>query len=136
MNRLLIAGSLALAGMCVGVAVTASSGAEPARKTFSHDVFFTLNDSTPETRQALVDACEKYLGGHDGTLFFAAGTRATEATRDVNDTEFDVSLHIYFESEAAHAAYQEHPRHKEFIEKMNANWKAVRVFDSWVTTAR
>jgi heme-degrading monooxygenase HmoA len=81
-----------------------------------------------------VDACQTYLSGHDGTLFFAAGTRATEMKRDVNETGFDVSLHVFFESEAAHAAYQEHPRHKEFIEKMNANWKTVRVFDSWVET--
>jgi hypothetical protein len=135
MNRLLIVGSLAVAGLCAGVAVTGSHGAEPAGKTFAHDVYFELKDSTPQTRQALVDACEKYLSGHDGALFFAAGTRATEADRDVNDTEFDVSLHIYFRDGAAHAAYQEHPRHREFIEKMNANWKAVRVFDSWVKTA-
>jgi heme-degrading monooxygenase HmoA len=130
MNRLLLAGSLALA--LLGAAL--APAAEAPGRVFAHDVFFALKDSTPETRQALVDACQKYLDGHDGVTFFAAGTRATEMTRDVNDTDFDVSLHIYFESEAAHAAYQEHPRHKEFIEKMKDNWDAVRVFDSWVAT--
>jgi hypothetical protein len=134
MNRLLIVGSLCLAVLCVGGAVSTSDGGEPAGKAFAHDVYFQLKDSTPETRAVLVDACKKYLSGHSGTVFFAAGTRAREATRDVNDRQFDVSLHIYFEDEAAHAAYQEHPRHKEFIEKMNANWKGVRVFDSWVKT--
>jgi hypothetical protein len=133
MKRLLMAGSLGLAALCVGVAVAPLHGEAPG-KAFAHDVYFTLKDSTPETRQALVDACQEYLSGHDGTVLFAAGTRAPEMKRDVNDTEFDVSLHIYFEDEVAHAAYQEHPRHQEFIAQMNANWKTVRVFDSRVAT--
>jgi hypothetical protein len=133
MNRWPIVGAFCLAVLCVG-AVVSSDGAEPAGKAFAHDVYFTLNESTPETREALVAACQKYLSGHDGTVFFAAGVRAREMKRDVNDTDFDVSLHIYFEDAAAHAVYQEHPRHEEFIAEMSANWRSVRVFDSWVTT--
>jgi hypothetical protein len=134
MNRLRIVGSLALVVLSVGGAVGTSEGGEPAGKVFAHNVYFALNDASPEAREALVDACERYLSGHDGATFFAAGTRVREAKRDVNDTDFDVSLHIHFEDAAAHAVYQEHPRHKEFIGEMSANWKAVRVFDSWVTT--
>jgi len=133
MKRLLMIGSLGLAVLCAGVGVAPRHG-EAAGKVFAHDVYFTLKKSTPETRQALVDACQKYLNGHQGTVLFAAGTRAREMKRDVNDTDFDVSLHIHFEDEAGHAAYQENPRHQEFIAEMNANWKTVRVFDSWVTT--
>ena len=132
MNRLLVVGSLALTALCVVTAMTYSNGGEPAGEILAHDVYFTLNDASPEARQALVDACRTYLSGHEGTRFFAAGSRATEMTRDVNDTQFDVSLHVYFENDAAHAAYQEDPRHLEFIEKMKANWKSVRVFDSRV----
>lgn len=135
MNYLLVIASLAMAGLCLMVAVSATGGGEQAGTVLAHDVFFTLNDSTPETRKALVDACETYLKGHPGAVSFAVGTRATEKTRDVNDTGFDVSLHVYFGSEAAHEAYQNHPRHKEFIEKMKDNWKTVRVFDSWVKTS-
>jgi len=134
MNHLLIVGSLALVVSCLGVAVAPSDSGAPAGKVFAHNVYFALNDASPEAREALVEACEKYLSGHDGATFFAAGTRVQESKRDVNDTDFDVSLHIYFESAAAHAAYQEHPRHREFIAEMSANWKAVRVFDSWVST--
>lgn len=134
MNFFLVIASLVLAGLSVAMAVSASDGGAGA--TLAHDVYFTLNDSSPEAQEALVDACERYLKGHDGTVFFAAGTRATEKTRDVNDTGFDVSLHVYFQDEASHEAYQNHPRHHEFIEKMNANWKTVRVFDSWVKTGR
>ena len=74
--------------------------------------------------------------GHDGIVSFAAGARAVEMVREVNDQEFGVSLHIYFKDKAAHDAYQEAPRHKQFIEKMRGNWKRVRVLDSWVTLAR
>ena len=136
MNHVLVIVSLVLAALCVVVAVTTSNGAERAGATLSHNVYFTLNDSGPEARKALVEACETYLGDHEGTVFFAAGMRATEKTRDVNDTGFDVSLHVYFQDEAAHEAYQNHPRHHEFIERMKANWKTVRVFDSWVKTSR
>jgi hypothetical protein len=102
----------------------------------AHDVYFTLEDASPEARAALVAACRKYLSGHDGAVLFAAGTRAGEMRREVNDQGFDVSLHVYFEDGAAHEAYQEHARHKQFIAEMNGNWKAVRVFDSWVDLAR
>jgi len=121
MNHFLVIVSLVLAGLCVVVAVT-TSGGERGGTTLAHNVYFTLNDSSPEAQKALVEACE-------------TGTRATEKTRDVNDTGFDVSLHLYFEDEAAHEAYQNHSRHHEFIEKMKANWKTVRVFDSWVKTS-
>ena len=83
-----------------------------------------------------MDACRLYLTGHEGTVFFAAGARAEEMTREVNDRGFDVSLHVHFRDKAAHDAYQEHPRHKQFIAEMSANWKTVRVFDSWVETTR
>lgn len=100
----------------------------------AHDVYFTLRDVSPEARQKLADACSSHLSGHPGTVFFAVGTRAGEMLREVNDAAFDVSLHVYFTSQAAHDAYQEHPRHRKFIEEMSANWKTVRVFDSWVAT--
>jgi hypothetical protein len=134
MKHLLAAGSLALAMACAVLSGRSSDAAEPAASVFAHDVYFTLRDSTPESRQALVAACRTYLGGHEGAVFFAVGTRATDKTRDVNDTDFDVSLHIYFRDQAAHDAYQGHPRHKEFIEKMGQEWKTVRVFDSLVAT--
>jgi hypothetical protein len=50
----------------------------------------------------------------------------------VNDQAFDVALHVAFVDRAAHDAYQEHPRHKQFLEQSRPNWKQVRVFDSWV----
>lgn len=134
MNRFLVLASLSMAALCFGVSVATSNGEEQSGGVLAHNVYFTLNDASPEARKALVEACQTYLSGHEGTVFFAAGERDTEKARDVNDAGFDVSLHVYFQDEAAHEGYQKHPRHKEFIDKMNANWKTVRVFDSWVAT--
>jgi hypothetical protein len=101
----------------------------------AHDVFFTLKDASDEARKTLVDACLKYLSGYAGCVSVSAGARAREFDRAVNDQAFDVALHVYFADRAAHDAYQENPRHKQFVAEMNGNWKEVRVFDSWVEAA-
>lgn len=100
----------------------------------AHNVYFTLNDGSETAKQALVAACKTYLTGHPGVLFFAAGTLQPELDRPVNDRSFDVALHVVFDSLASHNAYQEAPRHKQFVEENRANWKQVRVFDSDVST--
>jgi hypothetical protein len=106
------------------------------RTVFAHDVYFRLRDASPTAKEALVAACRKHLADHAGSVFFAVGTRADEMQREVNDRAFDVSLHVHFMDKAAHDAYQEHPRHQEFIGENQANWASVRVFDSWITAAR
>ncbi|MCS7016798.1 MAG: Dabb family protein [Gemmatales bacterium] len=96
-----------------------------------HNVYFSLKDNSPAARARLVEACHKYLSGHEGTIFFAAGVLAEDLNRPVNDRDFDVALHIVFKDKAAHDRYQEHPRHKQFIEENQAHWKKVRVLDSY-----
>jgi hypothetical protein len=99
----------------------------------AHDVYFTLKDNSAASRTKLVDACKKYLTDHPGEVFFAAGTRAEEFTREINDQDFDVALHIVFKDKGAHDKYQDAQRHKQFIEENKDNWKKVRVFDSMVS---
>ncbi len=101
-----------------------------AERQLAHVVFFTLHESSPGNRAALVAACDKYLSGHPGTIYYSAGTLNDELARPVNDRGFDVALHVVFESKAAHDAYQQDPRHLRFIEENKPNWKQVRVFDS------
>lgn len=96
----------------------------------AHIVFFTLHESSPANRAALVAACDKYLAGHEGTVYYSAGILNDELARPVNDRGFDVALHVVFESKAAHDVYQQHPRHLQFVEENKPNWKQVRVFDS------
>jgi hypothetical protein len=95
-----------------------------------HNVYFALHDKSAAARSRLVEACRKYLSTHPGTRFFAVGTLADELKRPVNDRDFDVGLHVIFESQAAHDQYQDHPQHHQFIDENKANWKKVRVFDS------
>jgi hypothetical protein len=95
-----------------------------------HNVYFSLHDAAPAACERLLAACRKYLAPHDGVAWFGCGTRAAGLKRDVNDREFDVSLHIVFRDLAAHDAYQTSPGHLRFIEENRANWKRVRVFDS------
>jgi hypothetical protein len=97
-----------------------------------HMVYFTLNDNTADKARELVAACKKYLSKHPGEVFFAAGVRAADFTRDVNAQDWDVALHIVFQSKADHDVYQDAPRHENFIAENKANWKQVRVFDSEV----
>jgi hypothetical protein len=98
----------------------------------SHDVYFSLKDSSPAARKKLVDACKKYLSNHPGTVFFSAGVLADDLKREVNDRDFDVALHIVFKDKASHDQYQSAQAHRKFIEENKENWKKVRVFDSCV----
>lgn len=137
MNRMKYAAVFGL-GLVVSQMLAASftsiSAAPQATKAAGpmivHDVFFKLKDSTPESRQKLVDACKKYLTEHEGTAYFAAGVVSAELKREVNDRDWDVGLHIVFKTIADHDRYQDHPRHTQFIEENKATWDKVRVFDT------
>ena len=101
----------------------------------SHNVFFKLKESDDASREVLINACHKFLSGHPGVVFYAAGSLAGEFDRGVNVRDFDVALHLVFADRAAHDAYQEHPRHQQFVEENRETWAEVRVFDSWVADA-
>lgn len=99
----------------------------------AHMVYFKLKDSSAAAREKLLAACKKYLDGHDGAVFYAAGLVADELTRDVNVRDWDVGLHLVFQDKAAHDRYQDHPRHVAFVNENKATWEKVRVFDTILT---
>jgi len=119
----------AIAAASVMFASTAMAAEE---KMLSHAVFFTLKQDSPETRQQLVAGCKKYLADHPGVVWFSAGPIADELDREVNDRDFDVALHVVFKDKAAHDAYQDAPKHKQFIAELSGLWEKVRVFDSYL----
>ena len=96
-----------------------------------HNVFFSLNDTSAESKKKFIAACKKYLTKHPGEVYFAVGPIAAELKRPVNDVDFDVCLTIVFENKAAHDKYADAKRHLEFIEENKDSWKKVRVFDSY-----
>jgi hypothetical protein len=98
----------------------------------AHNVYFSLKDNSSAAKEKLLGACNRYLTGHPGTVFFACGTLAQELRREVNDRDFDIALHVIFQDQAAHDQYQAATRHQQFIAENKENWKKVRVFDSIV----
>jgi heme-degrading monooxygenase HmoA len=98
----------------------------------AHNVYFSLKDRSDSAVQTLVAACKKYLAKRPGVVFFACGTLEKELNRPVNDRDFDVALHVIFDSKASHDAYQVAPLHNAFVEENKENWAKVRVFDSQV----
>lgn len=99
----------------------------------AHNVYYSLHDRSPEAIRYLLDACRKHLAQGRGVLFFACGELASECNRPVNDRDFDVSLHIVFQSVDDHEYYQkEDAEHQKFIAACKSNWAKVRVFDSVV----
>ena len=94
-----------------------------------HYVFFSLYDSSTNATHALIAASQKYLANHEGIVFFAARLRTPDLNRDVNDQQFDVALQIVFLNRSTHDAYQESPKHHQFIDENRENWKQIRVFD-------
>ena len=98
----------------------------------AHNVFFKLKDPSDANADALVAACKKYLNVQPGIVFFAAGRICKELARDVNDQNWDVGLHLVFDSKASHDNYQDDPMHVKFVNDNKPSWAAVRVFDSYV----
>jgi hypothetical protein len=137
-HNVLILGGLLVAAAAVALASPLSArttGAAADGPQLAHMVYFKLKDSSGASRAKLVAACKIYLSGHEGTVSFAAGTRAGDLNRDVNDRDFDVSLHLVFVNKAAHDKYHDHPRHLKFIAENRDNWEKVRVFDSYLSPA-
>jgi hypothetical protein len=104
----------------------------PATPALAHNVYFALYDASPAARAELVAACYQYLQDHPGVTYFAAGQIVSEHTRDVNIRDWDVGLHVVFASKAHHDLYQKAEDHLKFIEENKANWRTVRVFDTYI----
>jgi hypothetical protein len=136
MRKTLITGivvTLVAAGMVAVGGRETGRAADDDGPMLGHMVYFTLKDKSADAKDKLVAACKKYLSKHAGTVYFSAGTRAEDLTRKVNDTDFDVALHIVFQNRAAHDRYQTAKRHVQFIDENKENWTKVRVFDSVVS---
>ncbi len=135
MRQLLTGGVLLVVCSVCAFALGAGGGGKKVGgkgPMLAHNVYFSLKDNSPDAKNKLVAACQKYLSKHPGEVFFAAGILAADLDRPVNDRDFDVALHIVFADRAAHDKYQDAPRHKQFIDENKDNWKKVRVFDSLV----
>ena len=101
-----------------------------------HNVYFSLKHPSNESIQQLIDECTTYLSSQDGIVSFHCGHLETGLDREVNDRDWDVSLHILFESREAHDAYQTEAQHQVFVDRNAESWARVRVFDTVVKTQK
>jgi hypothetical protein len=136
-NRILgiFSGLLAVAAVAVGgpwgIGATRADGGPK----LAHMVYFKLKDDSGASRAKLVASCKLLLTGHEGAEYFGVGNLAGDLNKEVNDRDFDVSLHLVFADKEAHDKYQASERHKKFIEENLENIEKVRVFDSYLSPA-
>jgi hypothetical protein len=84
---------------------------------FSHVVIFWTDPAQPGAADELVAGAEHYLRPIPGLLHFHIGKMAG-SHRPVVDQSYQVALNTVFPDRAAQDAYQVHPLHLEFVEKV------------------
>jgi hypothetical protein len=84
---------------------------------FSHVVIFWTDPAQPGAVDELVAGAERYLRQAPGIVHFMVG-RKVGSHRPVVDQTYQVGLNIVFKDKAAQDAYQQHPAHLEFVEKI------------------
>ena len=132
MKKIVALSLLSLVALSVGITSHQTLAADTKEPRLSHSVYFSLNDNSDAAKEKLVAACKKYLSGHPGTVSFAVGVLAKDFKQPVNDQDFDVSIQFVFTNKAAQEKYAKSEKHLKFIEENKANWKKVRVFDSYL----
>jgi hypothetical protein len=137
MKELPMKNAPSVAAACLALALLVTFGATGAvtreKRPLAHMVMFTLKDRGPESRAAFVKSCHEYLKDHEGTIHFSVGTIAEDVVEPVSDRDFDVALHLIFESKEAEAKYIKHERHTKFVDENRDKFARVRVFDSYLS---
>jgi hypothetical protein len=95
---------------------------------FSHVVIFWADPAKPNATDELLAGAKLYLPSVPGVIHFHAGKMAP-SHRGVVDQSYQVGLNIQFETKQAQDAYQDHPRHLEFVEKCKPLWTKVVIYD-------
>ena len=84
---------------------------------FSHVVIFWTKPELPGAADALLAGANKFLKNIPGVVHFHVG-QMSPSPRAVVDQSYQVALNLIFPSKAAEQAYQTHPQHVEFVEKV------------------
>ena len=84
---------------------------------FSHIVVFLTDPAQPNAADELIAGANKYLKDIPGVLHFHVG-KMSPSPRPVVDQTYQVALNLVFPNKAAEQAYQIHPQHIEFVEKV------------------
>ena len=83
----------------------------------SHIVIFWTDPARAGAAEELLAGANHYLKDIPGVVHFHAG-RMSPSHRPVVDQSYQVALNLLFPDKAAEQAYQVHPLHLEFVEKV------------------
>ena len=84
----------------------------------SHCVIFWLKpDADADAAEVLLAGCYQYLKDLPGVVNFHAG-KMVPSHRPMVDQSNQAGLNVIFKDKAAEEAYQIHPTHLEFVEKV------------------
>lgn len=80
-------------------------------------MIFWTDPEQPNAADELIAGIDKYLREVPGVLHFHVG-RMAESHRAVVDQTYQVGLNLVFPDKATQDAYQAHPMHVEFVERV------------------
>jgi hypothetical protein len=96
---------------------------------FSHVVIFWTHDNLASAAEELIAGANQYLRTVPGIVHFHVGTMSP-SERTVVDKTYQVGLNVVFKDKAAQDAYQQHPQHLEFVDRVFKRLcKGVIVYD-------
>ncbi len=96
---------------------------------FIHTVLFWLKPGvSSQQKEQLIRDCKELLGGISTVRYLAAGEPAG-TPRSVVDNSYHVGLVVHFDDPAGHDVYQSDPKHQAFIQRNQAIWERVQVYD-------
>lgn len=84
---------------------------------FSHVVIFWTDPAQPNATEELISGALHYLKPIPGVLQFHVG-KMVPSHRPVVDQSYQVALNLTFPDKKTQDAYQVHPSHVEFVEKV------------------
>ncbi len=84
---------------------------------FSHVVIFWTDPAQLNAADELIAGANQYLKTIPGLLHFHVG-KMSPSPRPVVEQSYQVALNLVFPSKQAEQAYQVHPQHLEFVEKV------------------
>jgi hypothetical protein len=84
---------------------------------FSHIVIFWTDPAHPNAADELIAGANQYLKTLPGVLQFHIG-KMSPSPRPVVEQSYQVAMNMVFPGKQAEQAYQVHPQHIEFVEKV------------------
>lgn len=78
---------------------------------------FWTDPAQPNAADELIAGVNHYLRAIPGVVFFHVG-KMVPSHRPVVDQSYQVGLNVVFTDKAAQDAYQDHPEHVEFVQKI------------------